>query len=61
MQTPAKAGTGPDQDGKLRSVRTITIGQYANNFWIKKTKRLNNTRLRKENKMQKNNAKRKLN
>ena len=50
MQTPAKAGTGPDQDGKLRSVRTITIGQYANNFWIKKTKRLNNTRLRKEKK-----------
>ena len=35
MQTPAKAGTGPDQDGKLRSVRTITIGQYAINFLIK--------------------------
>ena len=61
MQTPAKAGPGPDQDGKLCSVRTITIGQYANIFGKNKTKRLNNTRLQKENKMQKNNAKRKLN
>ena len=42
MHTPAKAGLGPDQDGKLCSVRTITIGQYAINFLIKMTKRLNN-------------------
>ena len=42
MQTPAKAGLGPDQDGKLCSVRTITIGQYAIIFLIKTTKWLNN-------------------